>query len=78
MGNIASSEQAELFRSLLNTDEAAEQLKVHRVTILRWVRDGLMTPAHKSRGRTGAYIFTAEEVARARRNIRRRRHKAAA
>jgi len=70
--------QIPLFQQLMDSAEAAVELGVSKITVQRWAHDGLMVPAHTSGGTRPRYIFTAEEVARARRNIRRRRRKAAA
>jgi len=70
--------QPTLFLRLMDSAEAAAELGISKITVQRWAHDGLMVPAHTSGGPRPRYIFTAEEVARARRNIRRRRRKAAA
>jgi excisionase family DNA binding protein len=46
------------------TAEVAAALGVHVKTVHRMVREGRLTPLLKVPGRTGAYIFTAEEAAR--------------
>ena len=49
---------------LLSSKQACEQLGgIDRSTLIRWVERGLITPAHKLPGATGAYLFSAEAVA---------------
>lgn len=47
---------------LVSSAEAAASLKVTPRYIAKLVKDGSITPVHKNPGRTGAYLFTAEEV----------------
>lgn len=61
-----------LFEPLLNACEAGVSLGVSRQTIARWVSEGLLEPA-KRVGPRGAYVFTAEEIERAKSVPRRRR-----
>lgn len=47
----------------LSTAEVAARLGVTTVTVIRWARAGTL-PAMKMPGRTGAYLFDADTVAR--------------
>jgi excisionase family DNA binding protein len=49
---------------LVSTQELAERLYVDRSTVIRWVKDGVITPSYRMPGRTGAYLFTPDEVDR--------------
>lgn len=51
---------------LLTTGEAVERLNIDRSTLTRWVASGRIEPAHKGPGRTGGYVFAADEVERVR------------
>lgn len=46
----------------LTTAEVAAALKVDRTTVRRMVEAGALTPSLKLPGRTGAYLFAAEEI----------------
>lgn len=67
------SENPLLFQQFVTTAQAAKALGVGPMQVARDVRKGRIRPAHKMPGRTGAYLFTPEEVRRAARTIRRRR-----
>lgn len=49
---------------LLTTKEAATELHVSTSTVLRMVADGRLQSTGKLPGRTGPYLFTAEEIRR--------------
>lgn len=49
---------------LLGSAEAARCIGVERSTLTRWIATGRITPAHKMPGRTGAVLFTRDEVER--------------
>jgi excisionase family DNA binding protein len=55
---------------LLTSSEAVEHLNIDRSTLTRWVASGRIEPAHKGPGRTGGYVFTADEVDRVRTETR--------
>ena len=55
---------------LLSTVEACEEIKIDRSTLSRWIKDGTAQPAMRLPGKTGAYLFTPEEVARLARRYR--------
>lgn len=50
--------------ALLSTVEAADRLQVERSTLSRWVQLGRITPAMKLPGRTGSFLFDADEIDR--------------
>lgn len=51
--------------NLLSTAEAVEAIGLKSPsTISRWVDAGRITPAKKLGGKTGAYLFTEDEVRR--------------
>lgn len=50
--------------SLLSTKEAADILNYSIATVKRLALRGELTPAYKVPGKTGAYLFTADEVER--------------
>lgn len=68
-----------LFDVLFSTTEAAKALGLSRQSVARRVKSGYMQPLRQI---AGSYVFTAEEVERARRPLkvkrRRREPKAAA
>ncbi|MBM7052229.1 MerR family transcriptional regulator [Rothia sp. ZJ1223] len=47
---------------MVTSAEAAARLGVTQRYIAKLVKDGSITPLHKNPGRTGAYLFTSEEV----------------
>lgn len=47
---------------LIPTSEAAKVLRVHVATISRMVARGDLTPAVKTPGKRGAYLFHREDV----------------
>jgi len=50
---------------LIGSKEACRVLgDVNRSTLIRWVRDGLLTPATKLDGTNGAYLFHRADVER--------------
>lgn len=51
---------------LLTTAQAAEIVGKSVPTVNRWAAEGVLTPAHKLPGRTGAYLFERAEVERVR------------
>lgn len=48
-------------RKYLNSSEVAQRAGVHRLTLLRWIREGKMPDV--SRDRNGWRIFSEEETA---------------
>lgn len=48
----------------LSTVEACERIRIDRSTLSRWIKDGTAKPAMRLPGKTGAYLFTPEEVER--------------
>lgn len=50
--------------SLLGTAEAATRIGIERSTLTRWVAAGRIKVAAKLPGRTGAVLFTRDEVER--------------
>jgi excisionase family DNA binding protein len=51
---------------LLTTAQAAEILGKSVPTVNRWAAEGVLSPVQKLPGRTGAYLFTRDEIERAR------------
>lgn len=47
---------------MVTSAEAAVTLGVSQRYVAKLVKDGSITPLHKNPGRTGAYVFTKEEV----------------
>lgn len=47
---------------LLTTSQVAARLGIHRGTVLQRVTYGHLTPTTQLPGRTGAYLFDAEQV----------------
>lgn len=50
---------------LLTSAEACERLGIDRSTLSRWVEKGRLAPAQKLPGLRGAFLFTVEEINRA-------------
>lgn len=50
---------------LLSSVEVCERLNIDRSTLSRWVAAGRIHVAHRLPGRTGAFLFDASEVERA-------------
>lgn len=48
--------------TLIGSAEAVRLLKVHPVTLSRWVKDGKLVPAHKLPGKNGAYLFNRADI----------------
>lgn len=48
--------------NLIPTTEVARILKLNRATVARLVDRGLLVPAVKGPGRTGAYLFNLDDV----------------
>lgn len=42
--------------------EAAQILRIHVATLGRWVKSGIITPAHKLPGKNGPYVFNRADV----------------
>lgn len=63
-----------LFEQLFSTNEAAAALGISRQSIARRVQRGYMRPIRKL---NRAYLFTAEEVARARKPLKVKRQRRA-
>ena len=78
MTNTHQGSNPLLFEQFYGLTEFAALVGVHKSTIVRWVQGGKLRPAHKNPGRVGPYLFHADDVARAKRHIQRRRRKAAA
>lgn len=51
--------------ALLSTTEVARRLGIARNTVLQRVAYGHLTPVHRLPGKTGAYLFDAEQIAAA-------------
>lgn len=47
---------------LIGSAESCQTLKIHPATLLRWIADGKITPAHKLPGRNGAYLFNRDDI----------------
>jgi predicted site-specific integrase-resolvase len=47
---------------LIGSKEACLILDKNRSTLVRWVRDGVLTPVHKLEGDNGAYLFARADV----------------
>lgn len=50
--------------TLLSTLQACERIGFDRSTLSRWIKDGTAQPAMRLPGKTGAYLFTPDEVTR--------------
>lgn len=50
--------------TLIGSDEASDIIGVHRATLLRWVADKVIKPAHQLPGANGAYLFERADVER--------------
>lgn len=48
----------------LTSAQVCSEFGCNRSTLTRWVDSGFITAAHQLPGSTGAFLFTAEEVAR--------------
>lgn len=48
--------------TLLPSSEVCERLFIDRSTLSRWVARGKLSPAAKAPGRTGAFLFDADDV----------------
>lgn len=44
--------------------EACKRIGIDRSTLSRWVKDGTAAPAMRLPGKTGAFLFTDEEIDR--------------
>jgi len=44
--------------------EACERIGIDRSTLSRWVKDGTAVPAMRLPGKTGAFLFTDDEIDR--------------
>lgn len=49
---------------LLSSADVCAALGIDRSTLTRWVQSGKVVPFQKLTGRTGAYLFTADEIDR--------------
>lgn len=49
---------------LRSSGEACEVIGIDRSTLSRWIKDGTARPAMQLPGKTGAYLFTPEEIER--------------
>lgn len=49
---------------LRSSSETCEAIGIDRSTLSRWIKDGTARPAMQLPGKTGAYLFTPDEVAR--------------
>ena len=49
-------------QDLIGSKEACLILDKNRSTLVRWVRDGVLTPVHKLEGDNGAYLFDRADV----------------
>jgi predicted site-specific integrase-resolvase len=47
---------------LIGSKEACQILDKNRSTLVRWVRDGILTPVHTLEGDNGAYLFARADV----------------
>lgn len=48
--------------ALVGSAETCQILSVHPATLLRWIKAGRLTPAHKLPGDNGAYLFSRADV----------------
>ncbi len=47
---------------LIGSADACDLLSINRSTLSRWVSAGKLTPTHRLRGTTGAFLFKREDV----------------
>ena len=50
--------------SIYSSAEVCGRLGVDRSTLSSWIKDGTARPAGRLPGKTGAYLFTEDEVTR--------------
>ena len=48
--------------NLIGSAEACAVLDIDKSTLSRWVKAGILTPAHKNPGRNGAMLFRPSDV----------------
>jgi excisionase family DNA binding protein len=49
---------------LIASIDVARQLGINRSTLTRWIKDGTAVPSMRMPGRTGAYLFSRDELDR--------------
>jgi predicted site-specific integrase-resolvase len=49
---------------LLGSADVCKALGIDRSTLSRWIKDGTAVPSMRLPGKTGAYLFTVEELER--------------
>lgn len=49
---------------LIGSAEACRILEIHPATLLRWIENDKLTPAHKLPAKNGAYLFNRADVER--------------
>lgn len=49
-------------QDLLTSQQAARRINVHRRTIHRWVKIGILTPSETYEPLNGAFLFTPEQI----------------
>jgi excisionase family DNA binding protein len=49
---------------LLGSAEVCDALDIDRSTLSRWIKDGTAVPAMRLPGKTGAYLFSRDELDR--------------
>lgn len=47
----------------LTSGEACTELDIDRSTLTRWVKSGRLNPTRQLPGKTGAFLFSAAEIA---------------
>lgn len=50
--------------ALIGSTEACRILEIHPATLLRWIKQKRIVPAHKLPSDNGAYLFKREDVDR--------------
>lgn len=50
--------------TLIGSAEVCSRVGIDRSTLSRWVKDGTAVPAMRMPGKTGALLFTPDEVGR--------------
>ena len=61
----------DMAKKFITTEQAAEQLNVHRSTLTRWVQAGKVKPAVKGEGIRGEMFFYQSEINRVKRSLER-------